>query len=286
MLARLRAEKEESMAIERVTVGSVDIVSVIDGVMRGPPSFFFSGIPPELYTPALGDDLGEDGMLAVKFGSFLVRSSGKTILIDTGAGVKNPLMRGGELLKNLEALGVRLNDIDVVINTHLHIDHVGWNCTETGQPTFPKAEYWIARKEWDYWTEPEIAAEEAYVPTDVLPLKDSPQLRLVDGEAAITPEVSLLPTPGHTPGHSSIAIASGGETAIVLGDVAHHPAHLIRLWIASVDELPRISRRTKRALVERLIKEQILVAGGHFSPHSFGRIVQADGQRAWQPLVS
>jgi glyoxylase-like metal-dependent hydrolase (beta-lactamase superfamily II) len=275
------------MAIDRVTVGSVEIVSVIDGMMRGTPSFFFAGIPPELYTPALADDLAENGTFALKFGSFLVRSSGKTILVDTGAGVKNPQMRGGELLTNLEKLGVRPEDIDIVVNTHLHVDHVGWNCTERDGayvPTFPNATYWIARKEWDYWTEPETAAEEPYVPTDVLPLRDSPQLHLAEGEAAITPELSLLPTPGHTPGHCSIAVASGGETAIILGDVAHHPAHLIRLWIAAMDELPRLSRRTKRALVERLIREQILVAGGHFTPGSFGRIVQANGQRAWRPL--
>jgi glyoxylase-like metal-dependent hydrolase (beta-lactamase superfamily II) len=278
------------MAIDRVTVGSVEIVSVIDGVMRGPPSFFFSGIPPELYTPALGDDLGSDGMLAVKFGSFLVRSSGKTVLIDTGAGVKNPSAfggRGGELLANLAKLGVRPDGIDVVVNTHLHVDHVGWNCTERDGayvPTFPNATYWIARKEWDYWTEPETAAEEAYVPTDVLPLKDSPQLRLVEGEAVLTPELSLLPTPGHTPGHTSIGVSSGGEQAVILGDVAHHPLNLVRIWLASVDELPRLSRRTKRALVERFIKDQTLVAGGHFTPGSFGRFVIADGRRAWQPL--
>ncbi|MEX1255627.1 MAG: MBL fold metallo-hydrolase [Dehalococcoidia bacterium] len=183
---------------------------------------------------------------------------------------------------------MRPDDIGLVVNTHLHVDHVGWNCTERDGAyvaTFPKARYWIAQ-EWDFWTDPDMAGEEPYIPTDVLPLKESPQLHLAEGEAAITPEVSLLPTPGHTPGHCSVAVASGGETAIILGDVAHHPLNLVRIWVASVDELPRLSRRTKRALVERLIREQILVAGGHFSPNSFGQIVQANGQRAWRPLVS
>ena len=272
------------MVTERVSVGSVEVISVIDGVMHGAPSFFFAGIPPELYTRALGDDL-QNGSMAVKFGSFLVRTSGKTVLVDTGAGSKNPAMPGGQLLRNLEALGVKPEDIDIVVNTHLHVDHVGWNCTERDGafvPTFPNAEYWVARTEWDYWTDPAILKEEGgHLVTDVVPLKDSPQLRLVDGEAAVTPELSLLPTPGHTPGHSSLAISSGGEQAIILGDVAHHPQHLVRIWIAAVDELPRISRRTKRALVERLIKEQILVAGGHFTPGSFGRFVMKDGRRAW-----
>ena len=81
-----------------------------------------------------------------------------------------------------------------------------------------------------------------------------------------------------------MAVASAGETAIILGDIAHHPLHLERIWIAAIDELPRVSRRTKRALVERLIEEQALVAAGHFTPDSIWRMVRADGQRRWQPL--
>ena len=276
------------MTTERITVGSVEIVSVTDGMMPAHPSFLFSGIPPEMYEAALGDDLDEDGNLPIKRGSFLVRSSGRTVLVDTGLGDKDPRTSGGELLKNLEKLGVHPDEIDVVVNTHLHFDHVGWNCIERDGayiPTFPKAEYWISRKEWEFWTAPAIVAEEGrHLTTDVLPLKDSPQLHLVDGEASVTPELSLLPTPGHTPGHCSLAVASAGERAVILGDVAHHPLHLTRLWIAAIDELPRVSRRTKRAMAERLIEEQALVAAGHFTPNSFGRLVMADGRRTWQSL--
>ncbi len=276
------------MTTERVTVGSVEIVSVLDGIMPAHPSFLFAGIPPEMYTKALGDELAEDGTLPIKRGGFLVRSSGRTVLVDTGIGTKDPQTPGGELLANLERLGVRPDEIDVVVNTHLHFDHVGWNCTERDGayvPTFPKAEYWISRTEWEFWTDPAVVAEEGpHLTTNVLPLKDSPQLHLVEGEAALTPELSLLPTPGHTPGHCSLAVASAGERAIILGDVAHHPLHLVRIWIAAIDELPRVSRRTKRALAERLIEEQLLVAAGHFTPDSFGRLVRADGRRAWQPL--
>ena len=275
------------MATERITVGSVEIASVIDGVMRGPASFFFSGIPPEMYLPALGNE-HENGFINVKFGSFLVRSAGKTVLVDTGAGKHNPAMPGGKLIENLATIGVQPADVDIVVNTHLHVDHVGWNCDERDGalvPTFANSEYWITRTEWDYWTDPTNAAEEgAHIAHGVLPLKDSPQLKLIDGEASITPELHMLSTPGHTPGHISIGVASGGEQAIILGDVAHHPLNLVRIWLASVDELQRISRRTKRALIERLIREQTLVCGGHFTPGSFGRFVMADGQRAWQPI--
>ncbi len=175
-----------------------------------------------------------------------------------------------------------------MVNTHLHFDHVGWNCTERDGafvPTFPNAEYWIARKEWEFWTDPDILNDEGpHLRTDVLPLKDSPQLKLVEGEAAITPELRILPTPGHTPGHCSLAVASAGEHAIILGDVAHHPLHLIRIWVAAIDELPRVSRLTKRKIAQRLIEQQALLAAGHFTPHNFGRLVLADGRRAWRPL--
>ena len=276
------------MPVDRVTVGSVEIVRVTDGSMFGSPAFFFSGIPSDMYGPALGDDLTPNGTVEVEFGSFLVRSSGKTLLIDTGMGNKRG-SPGGRLLDSRKQIGVSPGDIDVVMNTHLHIDHVGWNCIEQDGafvPTFPNAEYWLAEKEWSFWTsDPDLVAEEGqHLVSDVLPLRDSPQLKLVDGEAAITAEVSLLPTPGHTPGHSSLAISSAGERAVILGDVAHHPLHLERLWIASVDELPRTSRRTKRALAQRLIDEQLLVAAGHFSSGAFGRLVMADGRRSWQTL--
>jgi len=278
------------MAVERVTVGNVEIASVFDGIIRVHPSFLFAGIPPDMYTAALNDEPDEHGDLPINRGGFLVRSSGRTIVVDTGVGDKHPETRlESELLANLKRLGVRPEEVDVVVNTHLHFDHVGWNCTPTSRgayvPTFPNAEYWIARTEWEFWTEPETAAEEGpHIATDVLPLKNSPQLRLVDGEAALTPELSLLPTPGHTPGHCSVAVASAGERAIILGDVAHHPLHLVRIWVAAIDELPRVSRRTKRALAQRMIEEQLLVAAGHFTPNSFGRLVLADGRRAWQPL--
>jgi glyoxylase-like metal-dependent hydrolase (beta-lactamase superfamily II) len=276
------------MTTERVTVGNVEIVSVLDGVMPAHPSFFFSGIPASMYEPALAGELTPEGNLPIKRGSFLVRSSGRTILVDTGIGDKDPNLPGGELMTSLQKLGVKPDDIDLVVNTHLHFDHVGWNCVKRdGElvPTFPNAEYWIVRKEWDFWAQPDILAEEGpHLKTDVFSLKDSPQLRLVDGEAEITPELTLLPTPGHTPGHSSIAVSSSGEKAVILGDVAHHPLHLVRFWIGAIDESPRISRRTKRQLAERLIAENALVAGGHFTPNSFGRLMLVDGRRTWQAV--
>ena len=119
------------MTVDKLTVGSVEIVSVTDGVLRGTPAYFFAGVTPDVYRRALGDDLRDDGTFAIEFGSFLVRSSGRTVLVDTGLGNKLSGGTGGKLLENLKQIGVSLADIDVVVNTHLHVDHVGWNCTES-----------------------------------------------------------------------------------------------------------------------------------------------------------
>src|SRR2546422_3018085 len=108
------------MSTERVVVGNVEIVSVTDGMMPAHPSFLFSGVPPEMYQAALSDELTPQGELPIKRGSFLVRSSGRTILVDTGMGDKNPRLPGGDLLVNLEKIGVSPEEIDVVVNTHLH----------------------------------------------------------------------------------------------------------------------------------------------------------------------
>jgi glyoxylase-like metal-dependent hydrolase (beta-lactamase superfamily II) len=276
------------MTVDRVTVGNVEIADVYDGMLNAHPTFLFSGIPPDLYEDELAGKLDARGDLPIKRGGFLVRSSGRTVLVDTGVGAKNAGIPESRLLESLAALGVKPEGVDVVVNTHLHFDHVGWNCTERDGalvPTFPNAEYQMARAEWDFWTAPEQLAEDgAHLRTDVLPLKDSPRLRLVEGEAAITAELSFLPTPGHTPGHCSIAVASAGERAIILGDVAHHPLHLVRFWVAAIDEVPRVSRRTKRAIAERLIESGALAAGGHFTPQSFGRLVLVEGRRTWRAL--
>ncbi len=276
------------MTVYRVTVGNVEIAEAFDGLIRVHPSFLFSAIPPELYREALGEELPGEGTLAIKRGGFLVRSAGRCVLVDTGVGTKNEQTGQAELLSSLRRLGVAPEQIDVVVNTHLHFDHVGWNCSlESGRyvPTFPHAEYWISRMEWDFWTDPVTLAEEgAHLASDVLPLAESGRLHLFEGEAAVTPELTLLPTPGHTPGHHSVLVVSGGERAVILGDVAHHPLHLIRIWVCAIDESPRQSRRTKRSLARRLIEEEALVVAGHFTPASFGRLALVDGRRVWRAI--
>ena len=122
-------------------------------------------------------------------------------------------------------------------------------------------------------------------PTCVWPLAELGLVELMHGEHHITRELTALPTPGHTPGHVSILITSQGERALVLGDVAHSPVQVREPdWVSRADMDPELTRQTRRALVERLEREAILVAAGHFQAPGFGRVVRLDGRRYWRGL--
>jgi glyoxylase-like metal-dependent hydrolase (beta-lactamase superfamily II) len=122
-------------------------------------------------------------------------------------------------------------------------------------------------------------------PTCVWPLEQLGLVELMHGEHSITPELTAVPTPGHTPGHVSILVTSGGERALVLGDAAHTPVQFQEPdWVSRADMDPELTRQTRRALVERLEREEILVAAGHFEAPGFGRIVRLEGKRYWRGL--
>jgi len=119
----------------------------------------------------------------------------------------------------------------------------------------------------------------------VWPLADLGLVEFMDGEHSITRTLTAMPTPGHTPGHMSILVTSRGERALVLGDAAHNPVQIQEPdWVSRADMDPELTRQTRRKLVERLEREQILVAAGHFQAPGFGRIVRLDGRRYWRGL--
>ena len=177
----------------------------------------------------------------------------------------------------------------MVVMTHLHRDHVGWNVLREGQryvPTFPNARYWMSRKDWDTSHQPDVQPQRyPNAPTCVWPLEELGLIEFMDGEHGITRELTAVPTPGHTPGHVSILITSQGQRALVLGDAAHSPAQIEEPdWVSRADMDPELTRQTRKALLDRLEREEILVAAGHFESPGFGRIVRLDGRRYWRGL--
>ena len=175
------------------------------------------------------------GLLTITIQSFLVRQNGLTILVDSCGGNDKERARPhfhrqrGTWLDTLRATGVKPEDVDIVLCSHLHVDHVGWNTRlENGRwvPTFPNARYLISRREWDHWQAAGAAALARtgdYITDSVLPVFAAGQADLVGDEHAIASEISVEPAPGHTPGQMMVRLGSGREQAILSADLMHHP---------------------------------------------------------------
>ena len=267
------------MAQHSITVGNVELVSVSDGFPIRSPLMPFPDTSLEQWREFPGM-VNDNDQVSSRYGSLVVRSGGKLILVDTGLQAAD-----GILLEDMERKGVDREAVDLVVFTHLHPDHVGWNLVD-GKPTFPKARYLAPQKDWDYWTDPIVMQNAEHIPNQVLPLQDLNVLDLFDeDEYRITDELTTVHTPGHTPGHISIIVSSAGERAYILGDVAHNlaQAHYTD-WSPIFDSDPDLARITRHAVLDMLEAEGTLVSAGHFPDPGFGRFVRASGRRQWQGI--
>ena len=226
----------------------------------------------------------ERGRLILSIHAFVIESEGKRIVVDTciGNDKKRSMpawnLLSGPFLKDLAAAGYPRESIDRVICTHLHVDHVGWNTMLQGGkwvPTFPKARYLIGRKEWDFFSTVEDELMRDPVNDSVRPVIEAGLVDLVEPDARITKEVTLESTPGHTPGHISVRISSRGQTAVITGDLMHHPVQCAEpQWASGFDSDPDQARATRKAFVEKYGAEGALVFGTHFATPTSGRIVR------------
>jgi glyoxylase-like metal-dependent hydrolase (beta-lactamase superfamily II) len=278
------------MASETIRVGNVEILHLSDGMLEFDLCNFFPTIPETEWGPY--EQHLHDHKVRFNLGSYLIRSEGRTILVDTGLGPRpadTPDVAWGELLRDFTKKGVRPDEVDMVVMTHLHRDHVGWNLTADGarwKPTFPRARYWCPRGDWEACHDPAVQPQRfPNAPTCVWPLADLGLVEFMQGEHRLTRDLTAVPTPGHTPGHMSILITSQGQQALVLGDAAHSPVQLQEPdWVSRADMDPDLTRKTRRALLDRLEREQIVVAAGHFGAPGYGRIVRLEGKRYWRGL--
>jgi glyoxylase-like metal-dependent hydrolase (beta-lactamase superfamily II) len=279
------------MANQIIRVGDVEIMALSDGALEFDLCNFFPAIPGEDWAPYESDLTGEH-KVRFNLGSYLIRSSGRTILVDTGLGPRPadaPDAPWGRLLHDLQANGVRPEDVDMVVITHLHRDHVGWNLGREGQryvPTFPNARYWMSATDLEASRRTDVQPQRfPNAPACVWPLEELGLVELMHGEHGLTRELTAVPTPGHTPGHMSLLVTSQGQRALVLGDAAHTPVQVQEPdWCSRADMDPVLTRQTRRALLDRLERENILVAAGHFPAPGFGRIVRLEGRRYWRGL--
>ena len=218
----------------------------------------------------------EDGRLKMSIHALVVETPTRRIVVDTGLGNDKQFRtvptwndRKGPFLDDLTAAGFPPESIDTVLCTHLHVDHVGWNTRLEGGrwvPTFEKARYVFGGIEYAYWRDHSTAPDKAAIFQDsVAPIVAAGQADLVASDARICEEITLIPTPGHSPGHVSLHIRSDGEEGLLTGDVAHHPCQMAHLdWSSTADSDPGQSAKTRRELFSRFADRPVLVIGGHF----------------------
>jgi glyoxylase-like metal-dependent hydrolase (beta-lactamase superfamily II) len=275
----------------RFTVGSLRFTVVSDGQFKMDAGAVFGVVPRVMWEPVAGQ-LDEQHRLTFDLNCVLVRSGDLTILIETGNGNKPtvPYEGGGILLDSLAAEGVQPADVDIVINSHLHADHCGWNTRLEGEkmvPTFPNARYYIQEKEWRDATNPNERTRSTYLADNLLPIEEAGQLELIDGEKQITGEVRIIAMPGHTDAHCGIVLESNGERAIYLGDIAQHSAHIERYpWIAAFDVLPLVSLETKKRIIGGALDEGTLLITAHLPYPGVGHIRQDGKFRRWTPMTT
>ena len=219
---------------------------------------------------------------ACRAGAILVRSGGTTVLVDTGVGPPGlwdwTAEHEGELPDALAALGVARDEVDVVFLTHMHIDHVGWNTDLDGVAFFPRARYVVHRDSFAFASTQDTRP---HVRRCILPLED--RFEQVSGELELAPGVTAFEAPGHYPGHMAVRVESEGEYALLIADVAVHPALLENPeWAYVSDADGAAAAATRRALLPELVDRDVLVVCGHYPGSGIGRIVTRNGTVVWE----
>jgi glyoxylase-like metal-dependent hydrolase (beta-lactamase superfamily II) len=269
--------------VEKLSLGQIELYVLDDGTWRFPAREFFHNVPEPVWRAEVETDA--EGKIPVGHNFGLVRTAHELIVIDTGYGDDTHGGCTGHLIEEFDHTGYRREQVTSVVTTHAHGDHIKRNTVlQNGQrqPTFPDARYLLARADWDWFSGPGHVPE---FDEQVLTLDAMGLVSRVDGALRLTPEVSLLPTPGHTPGHTSVLIESQGRTAIFLGDLCHHPLHFSHPdWVSSFDTHPELTPQTRARVFALAAERDALLMCPHAPAPGIGRLKRIGRGFAWQPL--
>jgi glyoxylase-like metal-dependent hydrolase (beta-lactamase superfamily II) len=243
----------------------------------------FDWLKPDFWDDAVGD-------LGARIQTYVVRTPRHTVLIDTCVGNdKNREgsalwhMRRGAYLDDLRAAGVAPEQVDLVVCTHLHVDHVGWNTRLVDgrwEPTFPNARYLFAGEEWEYWRH----EQDACIADSVLPVVEAGRARLVEADHVIDPWLRLEPSPGHTPGHVCVRLSTPQGQAVFTGDLMHRTVQVAEPdWSSRFCADPARAAATRRDFVERHADSGVLILAAHF-PRP-GYVVRSEAGTRFAPAV-
>lgn len=273
-------------------VGDIRVTKVVEHELPVALDGLLSDVPPGIVerTPWLRPDfVDDDGAARLSIHGLVVDTGQQRVLVDTcvGAfreGLALPAM-ASRFLDELAGAGYRPEDIDVVVCTHLHFDHVGWNTRLVDGEwvvTFPNARYLFGRVEWEHWSV--TAGDYSNVDDTVRPVLAAGQVDLVESDHVVGPGVRLVPTPGHTPGHVSVVVEDGGRRAVITGDLAHHPLQFAAPDVTMpADSDGEAAAATRRAFLAERVVDGALVIGTHFGGRTAGHVV-VDGD-TWRLVV-
>ncbi len=272
----------------------------LEGPALDPDVLFPSSTPDQIRASAAGQDPRlfdqAQNRLIMSFHSVLVRTPTHTVLVDTCVGNDKPRPRNehwhqrqGSYLRDLAAAGVSPEQVDIVMCTHLHADHVGWNTRlDNGQwvPTFMNAQYLFGRKEVEYWQQvladsvPEEVNHGSWADS-VAPIMDAGQATLVSSDQEVAEGISLVPAPGHTPGNVIVQLEERGQRAYLTGDVIHHPIQLeYPAWFTCFCWDPDLSTATRVNTLTTVAEEDAWLLPAHFPTPTATKVRQtADGFR-------
>jgi glyoxylase-like metal-dependent hydrolase (beta-lactamase superfamily II) len=280
-------------------IGDATVTRVEESVVPVPLAGLLSATTPEgierhrsWLAPAF---LDEAGNAPLSLHGLVIEADGRRILVDTCIGSRPTpgyemlSNRESPFLANLDAAGFPASSIDLVLCTHLHFDHVGWNTQRrdgSWVPTFPNARYLFGRQEWEHWDrvgplDPAVTIDDA-----VRPIVEAGRADLVETDHRIGESVRLEATPGHTPGHVAVRIASGGQEALITGDATHHPVQWAEPdWHSPADTDPVGSCATRRRLIGEHTGRGTLVIGTHYPPPCAGELIVEDGGTRFRPVL-
>ncbi len=275
-------------------IGDVTITKVVEMETTGGGEWILPDAHPEAVKPIewlYPEFMSEEGKLKFSIHALVIETSDLTIVVDTCVGNdkdRMPYRLWHELqtdfLDDLAAAGFAREKVDVVLCTHLHVDHVGWNTMLVDGvwvPTFPNARYLLAKDEFEHWRSDDEEFQQTIMGDSVMPVFEAGLVDLVETTHRVCEEVDLVPTLGHTPGHVSVRIRSGGAQALITGDFVHHPCQMARLdWHSSADSDKQQAEATRRAVFAEHVDTPTLIIGTHFAGCTAGTVVRdGDGYR-------
>jgi glyoxylase-like metal-dependent hydrolase (beta-lactamase superfamily II) len=289
--------------MKSLTIGDVTVSKVIELDRSATPVGFMLPTSTPERIAAQRDWLGPElvdpvtGAHKATIHSFIVRTPWHTVVIDTCVGNDKPRhgvepwhMRTGTYIQDLAAAGVKPDDVDLVVCTHLHVDHVGWNTRLEGGrwvPTFPRAQYIFARDEFEFWKEESATGREEFglIDDSVMPIVDAGRALLVPSDHVIDDRLQLEPSPGHTPGHVNVRLRTPAGAAVFTGDIMHRPIQVAETdWNSRFCNDGPLASKTRRAFVEKHADADVTVLAAHFPVP--GRIVAPGGRPRFKPLAA